>query len=168
MIAEMERDLVSLLTAALSDLKVEAFPDKPEAYRLTHSHGAVLVGYSGSRMPDPFVLAGNAQKRRLEFQLVVKVRSLREHAGAYAVLETIRIALAGRDIRGARFYPAREQFEDVSNGVWTYLAVYAADIPWVSQAQFPDDVAMALAAAKLTATGGLEGDAPISVEKGNG
>ena len=75
----------------------------------------------------------------------------------------IRTILSGQAIRGARFYPAREQFEDVSSGVWTYLAVYAADVPWVSQAQFPDDVALALAAAKITATGGLDGDAPITV-----
>ena len=101
-------------------------------------------------MPDPFVLAGTEQRRRLEYQLVVKVRSLRDHTGAYTVLDRIRTALSGQALRGMRFYPSREQFEDVSNGVWTYLAVYAADVPWVSQAQFPDDVAAALAAAKLT------------------
>jgi hypothetical protein len=163
MIAEIEHDMVALLATALPDLHVEPFPDKPDAYRLTQAYGAVLVAYAGSRLPDPSVLAGTAQKRRLEFQLVVKVRSLRDHTGAYAVLEAIRAALAGQALHGARFYPVREQFEDVSSGVWTYLAVYAADIPWVSQAQFPDDVALALAAAKITATGGLEGDPPITV-----
>lgn len=163
MIAEIEQDMVALLATVLPALKVEAFPDKPEGYRLTHAHGAVLVGYSGSRLPDPSVLAGTQQKRRLEFQLVVKVRSLRDHTGVYTALEAIRTALAGQAIRGARFYPVREQFEDVSSGVWTYLAVYAADIPWVSQAQFPDDVGLALAAARITATGGLDGDAPIIV-----
>ncbi len=163
MIAEIEQDMVALLAAALPDLKVEPFPDKPEAYRLSQGHGAVLVGYSGSRLPNPMVLAGTAQKLRLEFQLVVKVRSLRDHSGAYAVLETIRTALAGQDLRGARFYPAREQFEDVSNGVWTYLAAYAADVLWVSQVQYPDDVAVALAAAQITLQGGLDGDAPITV-----
>jgi len=165
MIAAIERDMVTLLATALPDLRVEAFPDKPDAYRLSHAHGAVLVGYSGSRLPDPSVLAGTQQKRRLEYQLVVKVRSLRDHSGAYAVLEAIRSALAGQPLRGARFYPVREQFEDVSNGVWTYLAVYATDVPWVSQAQFPDDMPLALAAAKLIATGGLEGDQPIIVEE---
>lgn len=163
MIAEIERDMVAVLATALPDHAVEAFPDKPSEHRLSHPNGAVLVGYSGSRLPDPSVLAGTQQKRRLEFQLVVKVRSLRDHAGAYAVLETIRTALAGQPLRGARFFPAREQFEDVSSGVWTYLAVYAADIPWVSQAPFPDDVALSLAAAKMTATGGLDGDQPIIV-----
>ncbi len=163
MIAEIERDMVALLATALPDLKVETFPDKPDAYRLSHAHGAVLVGYSGGRFANPYVMAGTAQSGRLEFQLVVKVRCLRSHVGAYAVLEAIRVALSGQDIHGARFYPVREQFEDVSSGVWTYLAVYAADIPWVSQAQFPDDVAMALAAAKITVTGGLDGDAPIIV-----
>lgn len=163
MIAEMEDAMVALLTAKLPDLKVEAFPDKPEAYRLTHAHGAVLVGYSGSRLNSADVLAGNNQKRRIEFQLVVKVRSLRKHAGAYAVLDAVRTALSGQNIRGARFFPTREQFEDVTNGVWTYLAVYAADIPWVSQAQFPDDVAQALAAAKITVSGGF--DDPLIVEK---
>jgi len=35
-------------------------------------------------------------------------------------------------------------FEDVSNGVWTYTAVYAADVPWgVPGHVCPDDVAMA-------------------------
>jgi len=163
MIAEIERDMVALLAEALPEMSVQAFPDKPDAFRLTHPHGAVLIGYSGSRMPDPFVLAGTEQRRRLEYQLVVKVRSLRDHTGAYAVLEAIRTALSGQAIRGARFYPAKEQFEDVSNGVWTYLAVYAADVPWVSQAAYPDDVAAALAAAKLTFTGGL--DDPLVVEK---
>lgn len=165
MIAEIERDMVALLATALPDLRVEAFPEKPDAYRLTQGHGAVLVGYSGSRLPDPSVLAGTAQKRRIEYQLVVKVRSLRDHAGAYAVLDTIRTSLAGQALHGARFYPIREQFEDVSSGVWTYLAMYAADIPWVSQAQFPDDVALALAATRMTAQGGLAGDAPIIVEE---
>jgi hypothetical protein len=164
MIAEIERDMVAVLAEALPDVRVEAFPDKPEAYRLTHPHGVVLVGYSGSRLPEPFVLAGTEQKRRLEFQLVVKMRSLRDHAGAYAVLDAVRTVLAGHAIRGARFYPAREQFEDVSSGVWTYLAVYAADVPWVSQAQFPDDVAYALAAAKIVVAGGID-PAPIIVEK---
>ena len=163
MIAEIEKDMVALLATALPELSVTAFPDKPDAYRLTHAHGAVLIGYSGSRMPDPFVLAGTEQHRHLEYQLVVKVRSLRDHTGAYTVLDRIRTALSGQALRGMRFYPSREQFEDVSNGVWTYLAVYAADVPWVSQAQFPDDVALALAAAKITATGGLDGDAPITV-----
>ena len=163
MIAEIERDMVAILATALPDLSVEAFPDRPEVYRLTHSNGAVLVGYSGSRLPDPSVLAGTQQKRRLEFQLVVKMRTLRDHTGVYAALEAIRTDLAGQAIRGARFYPIREQFEDVSSGVWTYLAVYAADIPWVSQAQYPDDVAIALAAATLTTTGGLAGDPPIIV-----
>lgn len=165
MIQEMENGIVALLAASLPGLKVEPFPDDPDNYRLTHPHGAVLAGYSGSRLPDPFVLAGTTQKRRLEFQLVVKVRRLRDHSGAYTILDDIRTALAGQAIRGARFYPVREQFEDVSSGVWTYLAIYAADIPWVSQAQFPDDIALALAATKLTTQGGLDGDPPIIVEK---
>lgn len=162
MIEEIERDMVALLAAALPELRVEAFPDTPDAYRLSQGRGAVLVAYAGSRLADPFVLAGAQQKRRLEYQLVVKVRGLRDHTGAYAVLETIRTALAGQAIRGARFYPAREQFEDVASGVWTYLAVYAADIPWVSQVQHPDDVAQALAAARIIVEGGL--DDPIIVE----
>ena len=163
MIAEIEQDLVAVLAMALPDLRVEPFSDNPDSYRLSQGRGAVLVAYAGSRLPDPSVLAGTTQKRRIEYQLVIKQRNLRDHTGVYGVLETIRTALAGQAIRGARFYPAREQFEDVSSGVWTYLAVYAADVPWVSQAQFPDDVAMALTAAKMTATGGLDGDQPIIV-----
>lgn len=166
MIAEIERDMVAVLGEALPEIKVEAFPDRPEAYRLAHPHGAVLVGYSGSRLPGPDTLPGTEQKRRLEFQLVVKMRSLRDHAGAYAVLDAVRAVLSGRAIRGARFHPVREQFEDVSSGVWTYLAVYAADVPWVSQAQFPDDVAQALAAVRIAVTGGID-PAPIIVEKGH-
>jgi len=163
MIAEMEKGIVAKLAAKLPDIKVEEFPDDPKNYRLTHPHGAVLVAYGGGRRKNPDVLAGTSQERRIEYQLTIKTRSLRSHTGAYAILEGIETALSGEPIEGARFYCILDRFEDVSSGVWTYLAVYAADIPWVSQAQFPDDVALALAAAKITATGGLEGDPPITV-----
>ncbi|MGD9610704.1 MAG: Gp37 family protein [Desulfovibrionaceae bacterium] len=150
MIEAIETELVAVLAAALPDLAVQPFPDNPDNYRLTHPSGAVLVGYGGGRFGGPSVLAGAAQTQYLEYQLVVKTRSLRTHVGAYAVLSAIRLAVSNRGIKGARFYPTRERFEDVSNGVWTYTAVYAADVPWVSQVQLPDDVAMALAAAKIS------------------
>ena len=157
MIEALEDGLVALLGSALPDIKVEPFPDDPDKYRLTHPHGAVLVGYGGGRFGKPYTLAGTAQEQRVEYQLVIKVRRLRSHVGAYGVLRAIRVALSNRNVQGVRFYPVREQFEDVSSGVWTYLAVYAADAPWVSQTQFPDDVAQAV-------TGGIDPE-PIIVEK---
>lgn len=163
MLTEMETAIVALLAAALPDLAVEPFPDRPDNYRFTHPHGAVLVGYAGSRLAGPNVLAGTGQVRHIEFHLVIKVRSLRDHTGAYAVLDAIRTALSGQTVLGARFYPAREQFDDVSSGVWTYTAVYGADVPWVSQAVLPDDVALALAAAQITMQGGLDGDPPLII-----
>jgi hypothetical protein len=105
MIEALEDGLVALLGSALPDIKVEPFPDDPDKYRLTHPHGAVLVGYGGGRFGKPYTLAGTAQEQRVEYQLVIKVRRLRSHVGAYGVLRAIRVALSNRKRPGGQVLP---------------------------------------------------------------
>lgn len=130
MILEIETAIVARLAAALDGVRVEAFPDNPDAYKLQHARGAVLVGYGRSDYGRPKALDMVAQDRRLEFDVTVLMRNLREHGGAYGALDAVRIALTGFRPAGAdKLHPVRERFLAVRDGVWRYAATFATSMP---------------------------------------
>ncbi|WP_051340945.1 Gp37 family protein [Azospirillum halopraeferens] len=126
MIPDLETAIVERLGGAVPGIRVEAFPEDPASYALKHPRGAVLVGYGRSTYGKPEALGVIAQERRLEFDITVLARNLRQHDGAYAHLEAVRVALTGWRPPGARkLYPLRDRFLGVSNGVWRYVITIA-------------------------------------------
>lgn len=136
-IATIEVAIVSRLRALVPSVEVAHFPDDPKTYRLTHRIGAALVVYRGSTFGEVLDTAAVVQERRLEFDVTVLVRDLGwsvggeaagTSPGGYAILESIRAALTGYLIPGARkMYPLREKFvdRDRQGGVWIYLITVA-------------------------------------------
>ncbi|SRR5579875_463219 len=138
-IATIESAIVAQLQTSINAIEIVHFPDRPEAYRLTHRIGAALVSYRGSSYGGLIDSAVVAQARTLEFEVRVITRDLGwayggsasgVSPGAYALLEAIRAALTGFQIPGCRkMYPLKERFveRDAQGGVWIYAIGFAVE-----------------------------------------
>lgn len=132
MIREIEASIVARLDAALDKLHVEAFPDKPESFKLTHPAGAVLVAYGREVYSKPRDIALVVQDRRIEWDISILTRNLRSHVGAYDVLDAVRMVLTGWRTEGcSKLIPVRAEFIDQSQGVWTHMLTMSHSIPTV-------------------------------------
>lgn len=136
-IGTIENAIVERLRAAISSIEVARFPGEPGDYRMTHRVGAALVVYRGSTYGEVTDTAAVAQERRMEFDVTVLVRDLGWGAGggpsgtspgAYAILESVRLALTGFQVPGARkMRLVRERFveRDRQGGVFIYVITVA-------------------------------------------
>jgi len=132
-IATIEAAIVARLRSVVASIEIVHFPDAPKNYRLTHRIGAALVVYRGSDYGPVLDTGSIIQERKMEFDITVLVRDLgwavggppgAASPGAYAILETIRAALIGYCVLGAKkTYLIREKFveRDTQGGVWVYL-----------------------------------------------
>ncbi len=124
---DIENAIIMRLQAQVTTVPTEGFPEKPEQYKLRHKDGVLLVSYSGSKYSQPS--QGNAvvQDRRLEWDIILVFRHLREHTGAYDILDAVRTALTGH-ILSAEYtgmYPVQEQFISEVSGIWQYGITFA-------------------------------------------
>lgn len=132
MIRQVEDAIIARLKAEVPGYEIRGFPEKPGEFRLTHPKGAVLVAYGkGSFGRSESTDDLSRQPRRMEFDLFAVVRNLREHGGAYELLDGVRLALTGwgRDALGAAMFPVSEGYQDMTNGVWTYRLTMAVIVP---------------------------------------
>lgn len=128
-IAAIEAAYVERLATPLKPLTVEPFPGDPGSYKLGNRKGAVLVVYRGSRLGKSQSTAAIAQERTLLFDLVVMVKDLRSHTGAYPVIQAIYRQLQGFKPAGAaRAWIERDGFVEHDAGVWTYTVTVATRV----------------------------------------
>lgn len=117
------------LTAALPELAVELYPDRPETYRLNHPTAALLLAYPGSTHGPvkPLGLVAQARETRLGCTLVTR-RLWGEH-GAVALLDRLRRALVGWiPPHGGKVRAEEERFLAEDKGLWWYGATYAVTL----------------------------------------
>ncbi len=138
-IATIETAIVGQLRSKISLIEIVHFPDRPEAYRMTHRIGAALVSYRGATYGDLIDTAAVVQPRKLEFEVRLMARDLGwsygaiatgVSPGAYSLLEAVRAALTGFQIPGCRkIYPLKERFvdRDAQGGVWIYAISFAVE-----------------------------------------
>lgn len=139
MIGEIEAAIVGRLAAQLTGVRVEAFPDKPDTYNMHHPKGVVLVAFGRSTYSPPRAIDLVVQERRIEWDITLLMRNLRDHAGAYDVLDAIRLVLTGWRTSGCgKLMPVREQFLDQRQGVWTYVLTLAHSVTTVECAEEED------------------------------
>ncbi|MEX3614369.1 MAG: Gp37 family protein, partial [Burkholderia gladioli] len=76
---------------------------------------------------------------RLEYELAIRARTLRDHTGAYAMLETARRAVCGKRIAQAssNTLAVRDEFIDYGEGVFMYALIVAVPAIIVQDAQVP-------------------------------
>jgi len=135
-IATLETAIVRQLQSQINMIEIAHYPDRPEAYRLTHRIGAALVRYDGAKYGRQMDIGAVVQTRTLRFAIRLLVRDLGWNyggeadgtsPGAYALLEAIRTALTGFTQAGCtETHPVEEKFveRDRQGGVWIYEAVY--------------------------------------------
>ena len=117
-IEEIENAIVEKLKTDISDLSVEPFPDNVKDYELIHPKGAVLVSYESSNYTNPRL---EQQARMIEFDVIVIVRNLRSHLGAYQTLERVRQSITNDlYIENMKLYPLSERFLFVEDDKWHY------------------------------------------------
>jgi hypothetical protein len=122
MIPEVETAIVQRLQALFPRLHVEAFPDDPRNYRVTHPVGTVLVIWRDAIFKPNQGLGAIVQGVELVYEVVFLVRNLRTHSGAYALIEAGRKALVGWKAPGCdRATATRAKFQHFDpSGLWQF------------------------------------------------
>lgn len=120
--ALMDSVLDRLQAVYRDQLEVDYFPDDPQGYRLNHTHGALLLGFSRAQFGTDRATDAVWVERELTLPLTLIFRQLRGPQGVIRYLDLVRETLTGwtpahadRPLR-----PAAEQFVGQSPGLWQY------------------------------------------------
>lgn len=125
-------DYIARLTAAHGKrLSVKETPDNPSNYALVHPIGEILVQYTSSDFAEPANTGGNyqgaplhdlPQKRRVNIQLTLVLRSLGGANGTTQVLDDVRDSLKKFRPRHCltQLYFTGEGFISEKQGIWQY------------------------------------------------
>lgn len=124
-------DYVSRLKESHKKLGVKETPDKPSDYALSHPVGEILVQYTSSDFLEPEQSGGNyegapvrkvPQKRRVNIQLTLVLRSLGGANGIPLTLDAVRDSLKEFRPRHCltQVYFIGEGFISEKQGIWQY------------------------------------------------
>lgn len=125
-------DYVARLKVAFDkQLSVKETPDKPSDYALVHPVGEILVQYTSSDFADPAKTGGDyegapvrdvPQRRRLNIQLTLVLRSLSGANGTTQTLDAVRDSLKKFRPRHCltQVYFTGEGFISEKQGIWQY------------------------------------------------
>lgn len=124
-------DFVARVAERNTKLSVKQTPDKPSDYALRHPVGEVLVQYSSSDFAEPDNTGGNypnaplvdrPQRRRVNIQLTLVLRSLSGANGTNITLDQVRNSLKKFRPRHCltQVYFVGEGFISEKQGIWQY------------------------------------------------
>ena len=129
MILELETLLVESLQLEYSlpgdDVEVIAWPDDVDEYRLQSHKAGVLVRYQEADFGLPDGAEVVRQMFAPAFLVVTAVRGLRDHTGAYAMMDRNRSRVIGLEYRNALFYGVSEGLLQKVGAVWMYGQFFA-------------------------------------------
>ena len=91
----VEDEIIARISTAITDLKVEGFPENSSTYELIHSKGAVLVSYNSSSFSEPTGFDVFQQIEDMNFDITLVVKGLRDKFGAYTYIDTLKSILSG-------------------------------------------------------------------------
>lgn len=124
-------DYIARLKEQITDLAISEMPDSPSSYALKHPVGEILVQYIGSDFIAPDLSGGNyqnaplvdrPQRRRVNIQLTLVLRSLKGANGTTQRLDAVRDAL--KKLRPqhclTQVYFVAESFISEKQGIWQY------------------------------------------------
>jgi len=113
-------------------VRVEAFPDKIEAFDFEGSDAAVLVIYDGGRFEEAGPVGGQGMRQTVRLAVVLLTRELRGPRGANGLIHEIATALAGESLAGSTgLRPIEAELEQESEGVWRHRVLFEARIPFI-------------------------------------
>lgn len=146
-ISQIEQQIVRRLKTAFAQTKVsiEPYPADLQTYidNFRAVQGGILVQFTERKRDYTHQRAG---KQTVTFEIAVVSRDLKEHSGAYAILDKVFAALSGVDLTetetvagspptvveqpiGIRLYCVSEQFATYlpKNGLWIYAQTWESD-----------------------------------------
>lgn len=128
---ELLEGVVARLRAAMPDVAVDLYPEKPDGYRLNHPVGALLVTFLGAVFGDQKMTTGYVQERTPQWRVVILFRQLYGRAGALAYLDQVRLTLQRYRPAGCRYAcrAVAENFLDEESGIWRYTSDWQAVVP---------------------------------------
>jgi len=142
-LGDIEDGLVQQLTGAFTNpgdarpwLNVQGWPVRPENWVLAGA-GDVLVIYKGARYKTED-LSSAFYTTPLEFEITLRARTLRDHQGAYQMLELARQAVCGKRLPQAAgtTLAVRDSFVEYGEGAFAYSLV--VELPVVIVQGVPD------------------------------
>ena len=124
-------DVVARLKQHHPTLSVVETPDNPSTYALRHPVGEILVQYTSSDFAEPDNTGGNypgapvvdrPQRRRVNIQLTLVLRSLTGANGTTVTLDQVRNSLKKFRPRHCltQLYFVGEGFISEKQGIWQY------------------------------------------------
>lgn len=124
-------DVVARLKQQNPTLSVIETPDNPSAYALRHPVGEILVQYTSSDFAEPDNTGGNypnapvvdrPQRRRINIQLTLVLKSLKGANGTTATLDQVRNSLKKFRPRHCltQVYFLGDGFISEKQGIWQY------------------------------------------------
>lgn len=114
-------DVRAKLRDKLPDIEVDLFPDHPSSYRFIHPKGAVLIGYAGSDYEMPDDTQAIVQTRKPILSLTIFGRGVHHDAGAIALLDRVRHAIAGHKPKHCnKIHLVSERYLNQDGGAWQY------------------------------------------------
>lgn len=130
-ITNIENKIIEKLKSKLTDLLIDAFPEKPQDFVFTHPKGAVLVHYQGGSYGNIQSTDIIFQDKKMEYAITIVTRSLRtKNSGAYSLLEQVKSILTGFRIDGcSKMHPTKEGFLTENNGIWQYTINFEFTTP---------------------------------------
>lgn len=138
MIDTIEQALLAQLKAGLSGVEVRSFPERPEEFRPQGAQGSVLLRYLGAKLKVAPELGANVAQslaeipgaQELRFEVALVTRGLKDHRGAYGLIEAVRSALVGFEPPGAsEVWPAEDGFAGHENGLWYHYLHFTLFAP---------------------------------------
>ena len=121
-VEEIEGRIVKQLQLDIPDLEVLAFPDRPESYDVIHPVGAILVSMDRVNFIQPNDFWN--QGLTIQFEVVLLIKNLRNHQGAYELLDRIRKSVTSLGFGALRLYCLTQYFAARENELWNYTSTF--------------------------------------------
>lgn len=128
-ILTIENDIINQLKSSINDLKVEGYQENPAEYKLIHPKGAVLVRFNGANYSKSEAGAVIQQAGKLEFNLTLIIRGLRDRNEAYTYLDSVISALTGYVPMGCgKMYLTRVAYSGEVGGIYRYVFYFSVPV----------------------------------------
>lgn len=115
---------------------VEHFPDDPDRFDFEGYDAAALVLWNGDQFAASGLRGQQGALITMTISVVLLVRALRGHGGAYELLEQVRLALHGESLAGSTaLRPTRRELENQNDGVFQYRSDFEGGLSTIGGAR---------------------------------
>lgn len=135
-VSALAQAMTARLQVKITELEVENFPDDPDAYRLNHHLGALLVHYHGSKYGPSKDTGLVVQQRLIAMEVTLVLRSLYGDDGINERIESVRRALTGFCPPGfSKLKPISDEFISHKCGEWRHVIDFSTTTSVIEESE---------------------------------